>query len=774
MKNVIKPLGIGLLLLIPLFLFSNSAETNCDTTIVISIIGNSDRIHAIPYKSACIKFDNANNEHVKFSFGPIEDHTYMPNSTDVFLVTQDTLYLKNGHATFGGAKIADLRSFSIQLDNNAPIQNISFQFVGKVKEPTLLTTYESIYYDSKILSDASKTQKWDNLLMKYPKIDTNTIDIFFSSELKNYINQGEQSGNFTKQSGTFSLTNAPSFFKRAASTLGGLDVTKYADGLAKFLVKRTKQELSIAFFEGFQEAIRDEPDLNDLFPQTASTLSLIGTEVYFYQRYLTSLRENFESDLKLLPDNFPKIVDNHPEFFDNHPGLGPLVKNTAELAKSIRDNVHPGQAIANLNTDEIADFDPTMSGALETVQLLSAALRDTVSAEDANYWVPKEQIKELVDDEKAFKIFIGLIREKAKLDSIRFGGGKYLYLLLDQVGKDFNKTKEKYRDYKKFFQNLSNETEELNQLIKNRKKAENQDMSLEEMLRFFDSTVDIVESATYIDTLLPKDVNLPTNGIKKAVSLSRNASHMIVNVSKKKYGAAVMNLVRIYDEAVKKTISERPSVSDAGITKSEADDFVRKLLKYATFMATIVQAESSDDVAAAIESYALPAGSARIKRSSTVNVSLNAYVGPYVGIDNDATVKTQDNGDSIVIKGGGAYGLTVPVGVALSVGLGSKTKAKNSLSLFFSLLDIGAIASFRFKDDATDVPKIFLREIFSPGIYASFSFAKIMSLNAGYQRAPLLRQVGTDVNEVVLYRTGRWSLSFVVDIPLANFYTKSK
>ncbi|MFX8731580.1 hypothetical protein ABTM48_20530, partial [Acinetobacter baumannii] len=50
------------------------------------------------------------------------------------------------------------------------------------------------------------------------------------------------------------------------SSIGGLDVTNIADGLAKFLVKRTKQELTIAFFSKFDSLIAKYPDLQTVFP----------------------------------------------------------------------------------------------------------------------------------------------------------------------------------------------------------------------------------------------------------------------------------------------------------------------------------------------------------------------------------------------------------------------------------------------------------------------------------------------------------------------------
>src|SRR5204863_2622585 len=105
------------------------------------------------------------------------------------------------------------------------------------------------------------------------------------------------------------------FITSAFSSIGGLDVTNIADGLAKFLVKRTKEELSIAFFDRFKKIIDSAKDLKTLFPQTASLLDVIGDEVYNYQNYIQNLREAFKEDIEALDKNLPGIIDNHRSFF---------------------------------------------------------------------------------------------------------------------------------------------------------------------------------------------------------------------------------------------------------------------------------------------------------------------------------------------------------------------------------------------------------------------------------------------------------------------------
>jgi len=50
------------------------------------------------------------------------------------------------------------------------------------------------------------------------------------------------------------------------SSIGGLDVTNIADGLAKFLVKRTKQELTMAFFQNLKISLITIKILQHYFP----------------------------------------------------------------------------------------------------------------------------------------------------------------------------------------------------------------------------------------------------------------------------------------------------------------------------------------------------------------------------------------------------------------------------------------------------------------------------------------------------------------------------
>jgi hypothetical protein len=206
-----------------------------------------------------------------------------------------------------------------------------------------------------------------------------------------------------------------------------------------------------------------------------------------------------------------------------------------------------------------------------------------------------------------------------------------------------------------------------------------------------------------------------------------------------------------------------------------AKNTLAKLLRYGSFMATVATAKSSDEVQYAIEAAALPVGSSRVKRASDFNVSLNAYAGLFYGVER---INDVDSGRWKA----NVYGVTAPIGVAASWGHRAffipTGKTEWSTTVFITLIDLGAVAAFRFTDDSTSqIPSIKLKHIFSPGAFLSIGIPRTpISFNLGAQMGPNLRKVnndllkGNDFDDKIYWR---FSASFCVDIPILNFHTKS-
>ena len=71
----------------------------------------------------------------------------------------------------------------------------------------------------------------------------------------------------------------------ATSNSKGINVTKLADGFAKFLASRFKKELTISFFNRFKDKLNENKlrDLRTLFKNTSGELNLIDDKFTHYE-----------------------------------------------------------------------------------------------------------------------------------------------------------------------------------------------------------------------------------------------------------------------------------------------------------------------------------------------------------------------------------------------------------------------------------------------------------------------------------------------------------
>jgi hypothetical protein len=613
--------------------------------------------------------------------------------------------------------------YQLKASNGSKLTlNIAFSTVSSVVDletsiPTFSNTEPRPYYDALLLKNG-KPEDILKICKKY-NIGTDSVNPF----LKGLLTGG------TISRGTNKL-------KFIGSTIGGLDVTTFADGLAKFMVKRAKEELTITFFEKFKETLDNNKDMQTLFPLTSGTLGLIDKEIYNYEQYLATLRENFEGDFNTLPDNLTGIIENHYAFFSAKPELKAGIELGAKVASGLRDKDHPGKILASIDSTELlgfsSDSSKTMVQAFTLVQVLSESLREIDNKSDGPYWIDADKLATLNKDLQLRKYFIGLNLEMINMRN------PDLYEILIDFGADVAK-------YKPLIQEISGNVKRINQLVANNKTSEK--LSLETVSSYVNGVTGLFETTTKAIELLKPDEKVPAK-LNKILPWVKQSNLLVSNISQEKYSSALFNLIEFYKLSL--TGERVDSMSGS-----------KWLVKYGTFMAAMISAENSDQVATIIETYALPSGSARIKKFSTFNVSINSYLGPY---------RNTRNFKKDVWKEG-SWGITAPVGVALNWG----TKTNRSNTAFFSLIDIGAITTFRFNNDSSEVAKIYLKEIIAPGIFYSRGFKKVpISFNMGGQFIPYLQKVGAASNDYGLNRNWRFSIALVVDIPLLNLYNKSR
>lgn len=715
-----------------------------------------------------------------------------------------------------------------------PSTKVALSAEGKSYNPGYLL-YDALYLKENLEKDSVIRE-----ILKFYGIGSST-DLAYNQYLKNIMPDVFES--------THSGNKIGDMTSSVFSSVGNLDVTNFADGLAKFIVDRTKQELNIAFFDKFKEVLNDPKyvDLKTVFPETYAVLMVIDNQIYNYNDYLQALRNAFDRDLSDLPNNLPSIIDNHSAYFDANPGLKVILQSSFYIAQQVQLKEHPGQMIANYPVDEFmgaqTGINQNIAASFKTLQLVSKSFKS--KTDSLHYWANDSLIKKLFTNDTAVKIYIGLLVQQAKKEDIVFKGkaSKELWKIIDSSYT----LARGYEEYKNFFRTVSSKVRDIEKAIEALKEINKDSLKVEKYHVIAGKALDLMDQLIAVEKMpfFPKDLDIAKNAGIYTYS-ARTASDIVVDVNRKQYASAIMKTVMLYDtifhrDAVdtfiekeykvmhrekaasmtklkseleeehkklsaqtgknKPTVDQEKSLAkisarikdvskllkqiekdsiDKGLLKKWGDSIrnelsmtLKSLLKYGTFMSAIIDAKTSDDVEAAIESAALPVGSARIKRESTFNIALNAYCGPYMGYERvyDLDPKWMSASKSTI----NSYGLTAPVGISVSYG-GNCRRAKNhsSYSLFLSVIDIGAIASFRFSDTLTEVlPTIQLKNILSPGIFFSYGIPKSpISVNAGWQMGPLLRKVDAQINENTYSdRYGRVSLSICIDIPIVNFYT---
>ncbi len=529
----------------------------------------------------------------------------------------------------------------------------------------------------------------------------------------------------------------------AIGSIGSLDVTTIADGFAKFLVERTKEELNVAFFSGLSEKIKVYPDAKVLFPQTSATLDAIGTEIYNYSAYLNTIRESFQKDLSSLLPNLNKVLQNHPAFLNANPILKSVCQSAVYIGLSLLSKEHPGQIIAGYNLDYLNDpntnkpIDINVSSAVRTLQLFSESLR---SKSEGEYWISIDSLRLLFENNDiAFKIYLGLVYQRAR--GVAFTSPTTLQSILSVAVNSITDL-QRVADYLK---ELLSEASIVSDAIKNVAGKNRDELLFSDYYDLYSSSLDMMEVASQVYLLPGLSAVKPSTIVQDYIRLARKGGEIALDINSRNFGSAIIDLYALYQFGL-------------GSESATNGEFLKFVMKYGSFMAAISQAQSSDDVEKAIEAVALPSGSSRIKRVSSFNVALNSYAGIFLGSENVAGLPSAFN-----------YAVTAPIGVAISGG----SSAGWSNSIFITFLDLGAVASFRATNDTvSQVPTIQLNNLVSLGLFWSIGIPKSpISVNLGIQTSPNLRSVSQAKNDYSDKMYWRFGAGICVDIPLLNFYT---
>jgi len=535
----------------------------------------------------------------------------------------------------------------------------------------------------------------------------------------------------------------------------GLNPSTFLLGLTDFLVQRTKQELHIAFFKEFNKKVKKSEELRLLFPQTTETLITIEEEIYRFNAFWDALRESFVDDLGQLPDNLGNYFQESSKIKD--PRIRALGADCFEVIDMLKLKRPPTDVIRYLGNEALLqtiNYKKAPMQRLQTSLQLVALFSESLEyLDDSKYWVSPERFGDLIRDTMQTDLFLGFIYQKGKDISL----GKHT------LGKHLVDLRKKSLDIRLFLrtvkkfvedgQQLFMKVQDLRRQMRNARRGNAKELTAAEkhynFYSFTEQTINLIDYAYEFKRKLVNDSMPKVDSLyHRYVGVLYDLNKMIYDIQEKKYAVAIIEAIQIIDKLI----------------PSDQFQCERKvLMKYGSFIAMAIRAKTPKEVSQAIESFALPPGSSAIKKFSKFSISLNAYVGAAGGYEYLRGVQEQP-----------FYSIATPIGVGFNWGF----KQAGSISIFASIIDIGALTAFRFDPNntvgQTPLPDFKIENVFAPGGYLVYGVPKFpLAIGIGAQMGPNLRTV---TNNGATFQTSGWHLAgfLAVDIPITNLYSTSK
>ncbi|MEM8909275.1 MAG: hypothetical protein AAGD05_15625, partial [Bacteroidota bacterium] len=211
----------------------------------------------------------------------------------------------------------------------------------------------------------------------------------------------------------------------AGSGLLDADISKYVDGLAKFLVERFNEELNIHFIAKFQEFINQYPEAETIFPNTNRVIDQFSS--YQYATILQVLRESFEKDVETFAENLLQLttltsadcptgdtncmarIDTLVHHFQTE--LGSAYVTTLLTIRELVEGINPRRLIDDVVND--AAFQNMYDGNLKNCVKLVDLFSDQIASNTTSYWVKPSELEKLLLPKHgrllSLDIFLGLL-----------------------------------------------------------------------------------------------------------------------------------------------------------------------------------------------------------------------------------------------------------------------------------------------------------------------------------------------------------------------------
>lgn len=624
-------------------------------------------------------------------------------------------------------------------------------------------------------------------------------EINFATISNDYKNKNPFIGPILNNSNGYAAGTANKVLGSLLSSAGNLDVTAFADALAQFLVERTKEELNEAFFRKFVAFLDYYPEFKTLFPNT--TVFVNNFNSWEYANLLNTLREAFDKDIKELLSNLVKLkglkeadctesdsdckkelckdckerIKALTVFLSSNKGI--LLLSSAEIGNGLLGGSKIPDIIHNVAQPQFllsyqgsnATETSNIANAIKLVDILSLSFKSNLTGK---HYISKAEFDALLTDQVLQDIFLGLLYQKIANQNIEFinagGTTTSVATLITPANRD---------NIKSYIANLSEHAKNV-QTTFDKLQADKLDGKSDlgaDYGAIFQATQQALQAVSNV-TIISSNIQIPPT-ITEVLNVTSKTLQIAHDIAVRNYNAAVIGTLKLISDQIN-------ALPDADPNKPKLKEFAAAFLKYGSFAANVVLSKDPDEIKQAINSFALPAGSSSVKKHTQFNISLNAYTGFVWGFNkpSNATYTTKDvNGEDSTVKlnGGHSIGVYAPVGVAFSRGLFWKQKDPASISLFVSLIDIGAIVGYRFATDTGNISskfKVSLSNIFAPGGNLIIGLPNMpLSIGGGAQWIPSLQR-DPKSNEFynIDHSAWRFQLFVAVDLPLLNLHTSKQ
>ena len=607
--------------------------------------------------------------------------------------------------------------------------------------------------------------------------------------------------------------------KSLLSKVGNLNATIYADAFAKIIVKRFKQDLNALFFNKMKTEMERSLELKTLFPNTYGGLVLIDKDIYVFEQYIAGLRQKMEEDLANVFANTTELLetDKYAEAFKGNQAGRDFLTTVTQFADGLIRNEHPGHIIENLHFSDAFDEGEgrDLKAGLQTIQLISTSFRSTNVADSTHYWVNSLDSLNLLikGDALAAQVWLGTVYQLAldeKGKPITFQNGKPLREYINGLYEK----KDNFFKMRQYVQGLISRVNMIEMSNKDMRIAGNKDEKFywDKMVSSYENILSLVKFVPTIKEIIEPESALPRTWYK-GIYVAETLSRVYAEMKGREYHAAIQHIASLVQAVDSRAmyvkegkeyiridtlntffqpnttkglmpVREYKSFSGTYIKKDNKlliidklyvdDDTlgkkpleytgIQKFIKYSSFAASMVLAQSSDEVASLLESTMTPSGGTNIKEKGWM-LSINSYI----GLQN--TFRQKDSA--------GYFSIAAPIGINLSYGLKRKPHyalskkqkfgsflAPHTIQFFASLVDVGAIAGFRFSNSTDSIPKIKLGNIFSPGVFLMFGrmFNSPLNIGLGYQAQPRLYEVKEETIFLKRFQY-RFNINLSWDIP---------